>query len=68
MKSRSSRHARVRLGKVSRLTDELDALIQAGKDSSHRRLTNRVLKQIWQRALDINSAFLIIWATGLFRA
>ena len=29
--------------------DEFDALIQAGKDSPHRPLTQNVLKQIWQR-------------------
>ena len=29
--------------------DEFDALIQAGKDSPHRALTPRVLKEIWQR-------------------
>jgi len=29
--------------------DEFDALIQAGKDSAHRPLTGKVLRQIWQR-------------------
>lgn len=29
--------------------DEFDALIQAGKDSAHRPLTQKVLNQIWQR-------------------
>jgi hypothetical protein len=31
--------------------DEFDALIQAGKDSPHRLLTRKVLKDIWQRGL-----------------
>jgi hypothetical protein len=31
--------------------DEFDALIQAGKDSPHRRLTRKVLNGIWQRGL-----------------
>jgi hypothetical protein len=31
--------------------DEFDALIQAGKDSPHRLLTEKVLKGIWQRGL-----------------
>ena len=31
-------------------TDELDALIQAGKDSPHRDLTPKVMTEIWQRA------------------
>ena len=29
--------------------DEFDALIQAGKDGSHRPLTRKVLAKIWQR-------------------
>ena len=29
--------------------DAFDALIQAGKDSAHRPLTDKVLKEIWQR-------------------
>jgi len=28
--------------------DEFDALIQAGKDSPHRPLTQQVLSEIWQ--------------------
>jgi hypothetical protein len=28
--------------------DELDALIQAGKDSSHRDLTPQVFREIWK--------------------
>jgi hypothetical protein len=31
--------------------DEFDTLIQAGKDSPHRLLTRKVLKDIWQRGL-----------------
>jgi hypothetical protein len=50
MKNRSLRQAKARLGKVSGLTDGFDALIQAGKDSAHRPLTDKVLRQIWQRA------------------
>ena len=30
---------------------EFDAFIQAGKDSPHRLLTRKVLKDIWQRGL-----------------
>ena len=29
--------------------DAFDSLIQAGKDSPHRPLTDKVLKEIWQR-------------------
>jgi hypothetical protein len=29
--------------------DEFDALIQSGKESSHRELTKRVLADIWRR-------------------
>ena len=29
--------------------DEFDALIQAGKESSHRPLTSKVFAEIWQR-------------------
>ena len=29
--------------------DEFDALIHAGKDSSHRELTPKVLNEIWKR-------------------
>ena len=29
--------------------DAFDALIQAGKDSTHRPLTDKVLMEIWQR-------------------
>ena len=29
--------------------DEFDALIQAGKDSTHRPLTLKVLDEIWER-------------------
>jgi len=29
--------------------DEFDSLIQAGKDSSHRKLTPKVLKGIWEQ-------------------
>ena len=29
--------------------DEFDALIQAGKDSTHRPLTPKVLDEIWER-------------------
>ena len=29
--------------------DEFDALIQAGKESPHRPLTQKVLTQVWQR-------------------
>ena len=31
--------------------DEFDAIIQAGKDSPHRPLTPKVLKDIWQLGL-----------------
>ncbi len=29
--------------------DEFDALIQAGKESTHRELTKKVLAEIWRR-------------------
>jgi hypothetical protein len=31
------------------LTDEFDELIEAGKKSSHRLLTRKVLTEIWKR-------------------
>ena len=31
--------------------DEFDALIQAGKDGSHRALTPKVLDDVWKRGL-----------------
>lgn len=32
--------------------DEFDALIKAGKESSHRQLNQKVLSEIWQRGRD----------------
>jgi hypothetical protein len=35
--------------RVAEYADELEKLIQAGKESSHRRLTRKVVARIWQR-------------------
>ncbi|MGO8926352.1 MAG: hypothetical protein ACLQU3_05610 [Limisphaerales bacterium] len=36
--------------------DEFDALIQAGKESPHRLLTPKVLKEVWQRGRSLAKA------------
>ena len=33
--------------------DEFDALIQAGKEAPHRKLTSRVFGEIWKRGREI---------------
>jgi hypothetical protein len=37
-------------------SDEFDALIQAGKDSPHRLLNPKVLKEVWQRGRSLVKA------------
>jgi hypothetical protein len=44
-------------GKEMNCCKELDALIEAGKKSPHRQLTNQVLSEIWQRGSKINSYY-----------
>ena len=48
-KLRAAKSAILRRYGLSSPLDEFAELIQAGKESPHRPLTKKVLKQIWQR-------------------